>query len=172
LFVPIVAALSGCSTLSRGTNQTVTFQTDSPDATIYVGKQTLHAPAQVKLSRREKYTVLVTAPGRQSVQFEMKAKFDGISLGNLIYPGGSIGLLTDFIMGSDKKFSPLPTISLPHMDPTVASQPTLVLLRQHKNQFVSNPEIRSIQAASSAEAAVSAIQPEQEEVVLPPLNGG
>ena len=51
LFIPIVAAMGGCSTLSRGTNQTVTFQTDSPDATIYVGKQTLHAPAQVKLSR-------------------------------------------------------------------------------------------------------------------------
>jgi hypothetical protein len=171
LLVPIVAAVSGgCSTLSRGTTQTVTFQTDSADATIYVGKQTLRAPAKVELSRKQAYTVLVTAPGRQSVQFEMKPKFDGISLGNLIYPGGSIGLLTDFLTGSDKKFAPLPTISLPHLDPSLPSQPTLVLLRQHKKQLMTSEEIRSMQTATSAEAAVSTIGPARDEGVA--LSGG
>ena len=168
LCAPIVAAaFTGCSTLSRGTTQTVTFQTDSSDATIYVGKQTVHAPAKVELSRKQAYTILVTAPGRQSVQFEMKPKFDGISLGNLIYPGGSIGLLTDFLTGSDKKFAPLPTISLPHLDPRMPSQPTLVLLHQHKKQLMTLEEIHSAQMGSSVEAAAAKVRPtEQEEVVL------
>jgi hypothetical protein len=161
--------LTGCSTLSRGSHQTVTFKSDAPDATVYVGKKTLPLPATVELSRKETYTVLMTAPGRQAVQFEMKPKFDGISLGNLIYPGGSIGLLTDFLTGSDKKFATVKEVPLPPANGEAAGEPTLVLLHHHEGQLLTRQEIRALEAREEAASAGERVEPTTDES---PRSGG
>ena len=136
----LLAAAGGCSTITRGPTQTVTFQADAADATIYLGREAMRAPARVELSRSQTYVVMVTAPGRRSVQFELEARFDGISLGNLIYPGGSVGLLTDFITGSDKTFHPIPMIQLPRIDAKTKGEPAMVFLHQHQGQLLTKQE--------------------------------
>jgi hypothetical protein len=154
----VTIALAGlsataCSTLTRGGNQTLSFKADTPGATLYVDDKTVALPAKVKLSRKHSHTILVTAPDRQSVQFTMAPKFDGLSLGNLIYPGGSLGMLTDFLTGADKSFTSVDTIKLPHANPEVPTEPTLVLLHQHKSQLLTRDELNALKAAQSAEVA-------------------
>jgi hypothetical protein len=141
----------------------MTFQTDAPDATVYVGKLTMKAPCKIDLSRKKTYTVLITAPGRQSVQFEMKPYFDGISLGNLIYPGGSIGMLTDWLTGADKKFTKLKTIEMPHADLAARpAQPTLVLMWEHDGKLMTKEELRAEKMGGVAAAASGTVAPEAE----------
>lgn len=143
LFASVVAAAglvslgAGCSTITRGGSQMVRIETDAPDATVYVGKQTVKAPADVKLSRKESYQVLVMAPGRDAVQFELKPHFDGMSLTNLIYPGGSIGLLTDYLTGADKKFNTLEKIQLP----AAGDKRDVIVMREKDGKLTANQDV-------------------------------
>jgi hypothetical protein len=144
LFASVVTAAglitlgAGCSTITRGTSQMVRIQTDAPNSTVYVGRQAVKAPAEVTLKRSQTYQVLVMAPGRQSVQFEYKPKFDGVSLGNLIYPGGSIGLLTDFVTGADKKFDKLEPINMPAL---AGAERSLVVMRVKDGKLIPNQDV-------------------------------
>lgn len=137
----LTAAGTGCSTITRGGKQTVRFETTTPGATVHVGEHTLTTPAEVKLSRKKTYDVLVSAPGYQAVQFQLKPFFDGISLGNLIYPGGSAGLITDFLTGADKKFNTLAKIDLKPLDPDNTTQPSLAVLREHKGKLLTREQL-------------------------------
>lgn len=176
LFVRTVAiALTGfsataCSTLTRGGSQSLSFKADSPGATLYVDNQTVSLPAKVKLNRKHSHTILVTAPDRQSVQFTMDSKFDGFSLGNLIYPGGSLGMLTDFLTGADKAFTSVDTIKMPHLDREAPAEPTLVLLHQHKSQLLTREEIDALKAGPAAEVAADS-KPASDETSNPQVGG-
>ena len=162
---------AACSTLTRGKNQTLSFKADSPSATLYVDHQTVSLPAKVELSRKHAHTILITAPGRDPVQFTLEPHFDGLSLGNLIYPGGSLGMLTDFLTGADKAFTPVDTISLPHDDPDFPAEPTLVLLHQHKSQLLTREELDSLNAGQSAETAATRTTPDPDEPTHLPVGG-
>lgn len=111
------------------------------------GRAPVELPVQMKLSRKREHTVLISAPDRKTVEFKLKAKFDGLSLANLIYPGGSIGMLTDFLTGADKAFTPLDPIKLPPIDPAGADHPTLVMLHQHKAQLLTQQQLHALNAA-------------------------
>lgn len=171
LLAAVCCTGAACSTLARGPKQTLTFKADAPGATLYVDSQTVNLPAKVKLARKHSHTVLITAPGRQAVQFTLDPKFDGLSLGNLIYPGGSIGLLTDFLTGADKSFTSVDTVKLPRPGPHATTQPTLVLLHQHKSQLLTRQELDALKAAQAAEVAADTVPATKSESTNPQVGG-
>jgi hypothetical protein len=123
LFALILSASTGCATLLRGDSQKMTFQTDPAGASIIINDKDYKAPAEVRLKRREEYKITVTAPGHQAIVFNLRANWDGATLGNIIMPGGSVGFGVDFLNGADRSFTTLATIKLKptteaNIDPT------------------------------------------------------
>ncbi len=103
----------GCATLVRGEYQTVHFRTEPSGAQVQIDGRTVRTPAKVKLQRKGEYRVTVSKEGYRTVSFPMKAQWDGLSLGNLLIPGGSIGFVADTVKGSDRAFHQVAVIRLP-----------------------------------------------------------
>ena len=81
--------------------------------------------------RKDAHTIIVWAPGYQSLQFDYLAVWDGASLPNIAAPGGSAMFATDTATGADKSFYPLDVVKL---EKTAAptSQPTMLYERRGK----------------------------------------
>jgi hypothetical protein len=103
---------NGCATLIRGNAQNVRFQTDPAQATINVDGVEHATPFAMKLKRNETHKVLVTAPGYEPITFALNAQWDGVSLGNILMPGGSVGFGVDTLDGADRSFNRLAKITL------------------------------------------------------------
>ena len=120
----VVALCStGCATLLRGDKQRMKFQSNAPDAVATIDGKKHSLPAQVELLRKEPHEVVVSAPGYQSICFELRAQWDGASLPNLAPPGGSVLFAIDTMTGADRKFYTLATINLDKCDTDAATQP-------------------------------------------------
>jgi hypothetical protein len=125
LLAAIFLSLStGCATILRGTRANVAFKTDPPGATVTVDGADFKTPFSLDLKRKVKHGVIVKADGYRTLQFNVEPQWDGVSLvGNIILPGGSIGLVIDHVDGSDYTFYKLATIK---MVPTTQPEPALV----------------------------------------------
>ena len=107
-----IALSTGCATLLRGERQKMKFQTNAPNSTATIDGKPYTLPAEVPLKRNKPHTVVVAAPGFQSIQFDLKSQWDGASLPNIIAPGGSVLFAADTITGADRSFYTLATINL------------------------------------------------------------
>jgi hypothetical protein len=104
----------GCATLLRGTHQTINVKTEPEGATVNVDGKAFTSPADVDLRRKESHVVAISKEGYRTIQFDLDPQWDGVSLvGNMILPGGSIGLIYDSTSGADKNFYALARIDLP-----------------------------------------------------------
>ncbi|HEY7087027.1 MAG TPA: hypothetical protein VH518_02995, partial [Tepidisphaeraceae bacterium] len=63
---------------------------------------------------------------------DIKAHWDGASMGNIVMPGGSIGLGVDTLNGADKSFYPLATIKLNKSNSPTATQPATMYFHRGK----------------------------------------
>lgn len=112
LLVVTMSFSTGCATLLRGDRQKMTFQTDPTGANVDINGKNYVAPAEVTLKRKDEYKIIVTAPGYQGIIFDLRANWDGATLGNIIMPGGSVGFGVDLLNGADRSFGTLATIKL------------------------------------------------------------
>ena len=144
LRTPIVLLLlclwfsTGCATLIRGNAQTVRFQTDPAQATIKLDGQDHSSPFVTRLKRNETHEVIVSAPGYQAITFNLRAQWDGASLGNVIMPGGSVGFGVDTLDGADRSFNTLAKIKLNTCAQPTAANP--LRMYEHKGKILSKDD--------------------------------
>lgn len=127
----LVALTSGCSTLTKGTSQTVTVNTDPPGAVCALtrdGKSLAvvnPTPGSVSISKssaaisvdckKDKY---VDAAGT------MASEFQAMTFGNVLF-GGLIGVAIDAASGATHEYPPIVTITLtPNEFATIADRDT------------------------------------------------
>jgi hypothetical protein len=133
---------TGCATLVRGDKQTLKIITEPPGATLLVDGKEFVTPADVVLKRKQAHDMTIAMAGYQTIQFNLKAHWDGggvvaVALDAAV-PGGSAMFLIDFIAGADRKFDQVTTIRLPTATgPT--SQPA-VRLYEYKGKLLSKPD--------------------------------
>lgn len=133
----------GCATIARGGRQDMKFETDPPGATVEVDGQKYTSPTTVPVVRKGTHKIVISMAGYQSVTFDLKGKWDAVVLGNLIYPGGSIGLLVDMVSGADRKFDELAQIKLTKTENPDA--PPLELVNE-KGKLVPKQEVTAADA--------------------------
>lgn len=123
-----VSLSGGCATVLRGSHQTMTFATNPTGADVVVDEMTYKSPVSLSLRRKFSHPVTISMKGYRTVKFVIDPQWDGISLvGNIIMPGGSVGLVADRISGADLSFYQLAKINLPPELPGPKTEPPLVL---------------------------------------------
>jgi hypothetical protein len=144
-FLLSVPLLGGCATILRGTHESLRFETIPPDANINIDGKDHACPVELSLRRKDPFHVLITKPGYRTEEFDVKPQWDGISLvGNVILPGGSVGLVADHVDGADMMFYKLAIIKL--VPSTEPSEPSLVL-NDFKGYLLTDDELaRAIDA--------------------------
>jgi len=121
---------TGCATLVRGDSQKVKFETDPANATVNVDGKDYKAPCEVTLKRKEPHTVVISAPGYQTIAVDVASHWDGASMGNVVMPGGSVGLGVDTLNGADKSFYQMATIKLNKSNNPTATQPATMYMHR------------------------------------------
>jgi hypothetical protein len=148
LSVPIC---SGCATLLRGSTQKLNFQTVPSGAQLIVDGKQYTTPAEVKLARKNAHHVVVSKDGYRTMKFTVDPMWDGISLvGNIIMPGGSVGLVIDDVNGADKTFFKLAKINL--VPATQPDEPTLVL-NDYKGHLLTDAQVKQAVRADRLDRA-------------------
>jgi len=130
----------GCTTVLRGSEQTMRFQTDPSGAVVRINDQTYTTPAQVQLKRATKYRVEISKPGYRSITFDLVGEIDGMSLaGNFLLPAGNVGDIMDDHNGSNKTFYDLKIITL-RMPATTDPGQAPLKVRPFKGQLLDDSE--------------------------------
>jgi hypothetical protein len=121
----------------RGTRQDVAFQTEPRNAIVRVDGEAHSGPVILNLKRKQVYQVRVEAEGCRPVEFELKARWDGLSFPSLLLPLGSLMTATDAATGADRAFPKLDTVVL---KPAVAAAQKPVLLREYFGSLLTEQE--------------------------------
>jgi hypothetical protein len=141
----------GCATLLRGTEQTLTFQTVPSGAEVFVDGTMYTSPVDVKLRRKAVHRVTIAKEGYRTLRFLIDPQWDGVSLvGNIILPGGSVGLVIDNANGADQNFFKLAKIEL--VPSTQPDEPPLVL-NDFKGHLLTDWQLRQAVAADRLDRA-------------------
>lgn len=136
-------ACGGCATVVRGERQAIKFRTEPAGAQVEIDGRTYTTPAKVELKRSGEYRVTVSKAGYRTVVFPMKAQWDAMSLGNMLIPGGSIGIVADTLKGADKAFYQVAVIQLPEGG---GDEPPLEL-ENYRGQLVTREEYQRLYKA-------------------------
>jgi hypothetical protein len=140
--------------MTRGDRQEVDLDTDPSGATVEVDGQKFTTPAEMKLKRKDVHRVTVSKPGYRTVVFDLKARWDGATLGNVALPGGSVGAVTDRATGADLSFYKLPKIKL--TPSTDASAPPIEMF-VHRGKLYEKAEYEKILEEEREEARTKQI---------------
>ena len=118
-FALVSLALQGCATITQGTDQKMTVNTDPQGATCKLerdgGQIAVVSPtpgtADVEKSKDD-IVIDCTKKGRQSAQRTISSNFEGMTAGNLIV-GGIVGLGVDAASGAMNEYPSEVTVVLP-----------------------------------------------------------
>jgi hypothetical protein len=148
LSVPICG---GCATLLRGSRQTMSFETEPTGALVIVDGKSHYSPVKVVLARKEVHEVLIRMTGYRTVKFAIDPQWDGVSLvGNIILPGGSVGLVIDAADGADRNFYKLAKIDL---IPTTQPDEAPLVLNDFKGHLLTNSQVQEASEADRLDRA-------------------
>lgn len=102
----VVASLmlmSGCSTVIKGNNQAVTFQSEPSAAAIFIdGERIGNTPMTVRLPKNKKDTVMISKDGYHSVSRDLTKQYDSVTLLNIFWDLST----TDMITGAAFEYEP------------------------------------------------------------------
>lgn len=133
----------GCATLTRGGHQVVKFETNPTPADVVVNGKKYVSPIEVKLKRNKLHDVTVTKAGYQGVTFKFRGKWDAGGAGaatlDAVLPGGSVLFVIDTLVGADRQFSKMATITLPPLPAGPTTQP-IVTLYEFKGKLMEKAE--------------------------------
>jgi hypothetical protein len=103
-------------------------------------------PVKLSLARKTVHSVLVEKEGYRSIKFEIDPIWDGVSLvGNIIMPGGSIGLVYDAADGADHNFYHLAKI---RMVPSTRPDETPLALADFKGELLTDGQVQAAEKAN------------------------
>jgi hypothetical protein len=140
----------GCATLMRGPRQTLNFLTNPSLARVTVDGLVYASPFSVSLRRKEGHHVTIEKPGYRTLEFSIDPQWDAMSLvGNILIPGGCVGLVADQISGANKAFYDLAEI---HLQPTTRPDAPL-LLYDYKGHLLTSREVASAVEANRIDRA-------------------
>lgn len=113
-----LVALSGCSSIVEGTNQTLTVNTTPPGATCDFNREnrvigTIQSTPGSLLVEKTKHDINVVChkDGYEDATFFNKSDVAGATVGNIIL-GGGIGWAIDSASGADNKYTEVMNITL------------------------------------------------------------
>src|SRR4051812_45556904 len=101
-----VLSLTGCNTVTRGVEETVTISASPAAARIWtsLGQECPRSPCVVKVSRKTEFTAYAQARGYQPGSLLVKPVLTDQAapgvLGNAVLPGGTVGLVLDAANGA------------------------------------------------------------------------
>ena len=106
------ASLSACATITRGTRQNFVIETDPVGAAVALSTgQTCTSPCNLRLRRKDEFTVTATMDGYEPATAEVRSRMRGgggaALAGNAIF-GGIIGGVVDATNGSLNDLRPNP----------------------------------------------------------------
>jgi 23S rRNA (adenine2503-C2)-methyltransferase len=133
----LISQCIGCATIVRGRTQKLKFQTDPAGATVNIDGKDYTAPTEVTLLRNRPHTIIVSAPGHQTIAFDLESQWDGASLGSMALPGGSIWFGFDTVSGADRSFYDMATIKL-NKSGSAGTQPVTMFV--HKGRVMTKEE--------------------------------
>jgi hypothetical protein len=107
-------ALSGCNTVTRGTEEDVTITARPATARIWtsLGHSCIRSPCRIRVSRKAEFTAYAEAKGYRLGSLQVKTILakdaaPGV-IGNAVLPGGSAGLVLDTVNGAMLDHQPNP----------------------------------------------------------------
>ena len=112
--VGAVLSLTACNTVTRGVEETVTISATPASGKIWtsLGHECPRSPCVVKVKRKEEFTAHAAAKGYRSGSLLVKSTLTDKAapgvLGNVIIPGGSVGLVLDAANGAMMDHVPNP----------------------------------------------------------------
>ena len=107
-------SLAACNTVTRGVEETVTISASPATARIRtsLGHECPRSPCVVKVNRKTEFTAYAEARGYRSGALVVKPVLTDQAapgvLGNVILPGGSVGLVLDAANGAMLGHKPNP----------------------------------------------------------------
>lgn len=122
--VLVAAAVSGCATVTRGTQEAWTVNTVPSGATVKTsnGYGCEDTPCTFKMDHRSSFDVTITKPGYHEWQGHVTHQFaagGGAAFAGNVVLGGGVGMIVDTASGATQKLVPNPlNVTL---EPTQAS---------------------------------------------------
>lgn len=97
---------TSCASIINGTRQKVTVVTNPAGATVSDGKNCWTTPATISLARKNEQALFICKKGYKMQSLRLKRVGSAAVLGNILMPGGFIGLGIDSLTGAQFKFVP------------------------------------------------------------------
>lgn len=95
--------LSGSATIISGTNQTLSFQSEPPGATVYLDGQVIGTtPVSVSVRKNQKQSFMVEKQGYQTVTRDITKSYDPVALLSIFWDLST----TDLISGAAFEYEP------------------------------------------------------------------
>lgn len=99
--------LTGCATAIHGINQKIPVKSKPSEANVTVDGTAIHkTPITLKLHRRKRHKLVISKKGYITERVEIVRKLSPLIAGDVIMPGGTIGLGIDMIDGAAFDLSP------------------------------------------------------------------
>lgn len=99
-------SLTGCASILNGPRQKVTVTTDPAGAIVSDGKNCWTTPATISLPRKQAHPLFISKAGYKIASVRLKQVASAAVLGNILLPGGFIGLGIDSLSGAHFKLVP------------------------------------------------------------------
>ncbi len=119
MVLAMAVATGACSTITQGSDQTVTVNSDPSGAKCKLSRSGAivgvvnPTPGSVLVSKsKSDITVACSKAGYQDKASSLRSEFEGMTLGNLIF-GGLIGVAIDASSGAINQYPPQVTVVLP-----------------------------------------------------------
>lgn len=108
-----VVTLSGCATMTRGTQEAYTVTTDPPGATVFFSSgETCTTPCTVQKKHRDNFIVNIEKDGYETVSVEVTHKSSSSGnvarAGSFVMIGGLLWAGIDTITGATRELTPNP----------------------------------------------------------------
>lgn len=104
LFALLIGSLfTGCASIFKGTDQTVTFTSEPSEASVIIdGVNRGKTPLTIKLKKNAYSTIKIQKKGYRAVSRPLEKKYDGIALLNIFWDLST----TDMITGAAYEYAP------------------------------------------------------------------
>lgn len=112
LILPLLAASTGCATVTRGTTEAMIIESDPAGANVVLSTgETCMTPCSLEKKRKDGFDVTIEKAGFETVEVTVVSQSSGAGAagmaGNVVI-GGLIGMAVDAGSGATKELAPNP----------------------------------------------------------------
>jgi hypothetical protein len=139
--IAMAISVSACGTVTRGSNEDVTFNSDPPGAKVQTstGLVCQATPCTFPISRKQEFIATFDLPGHHSQQIAVKTEVSGggaAGMAGNILIGGVVGVVVDASTGATLDHSPNPVFAT--MEPIQSPKRAA---KQRRSRKASGPQV-------------------------------